>query len=331
MRAVTFEEPGSVAVRHLPDPMPGSAALVRIERIGLCGTDLKIVSGAVPVAGQRILGHELVGRVAVAGQHRRVPEGTRVVIDPNIACGHCPVCRHDRPHLCPNGALMGRDVDGGCAEYAVVDEDRLYPLPDEISHDAAASLQVLTTCVHAQETVSVFPGQTAVVVGLGVAGLLHTQLLRLRGAQQVIGVTRSRSKRELAVNLGADAVFAPDDAAEAVAEATDGRGADLVVECAGTPDTLRQSMLLAGPGGTVLVFGTTVEADAMPTYQWYYKELTIVCPRAARPRDFPRAIAMARHKLRLDPLLTAAYPLDAATEALASFGDSDRLKVVLEV
>lgn len=330
MRAVMVEGPGSVTVGHAPDPAPGQAALVRIERVGLCGTDLKIVSGAIPVARQRILGHELIGRVAVAGQRGQVPEGTRVVIDPSIACGRCPVCRHDRPHLCPHGALMGRDVDGGCAEYVVVDEDRLHPVPDEISADAASLLQVLTTCVHAQEGVTAFPGQTAVVVGLGVAGLLHTQLLRLRGVQ-VLGVTRSQWKRELAVGLGADAVVTPDDAAGAVAEATGGRGADLVVECAGTPEALRQAMLLAGTGGTVLVFGTTVEADAMPTYQWYYKELTIVCPRAARPRDFPRAIAMARERLRLAPLVTAAYPLDAAAEALASCSGSDQLKVVLEV
>jgi L-iditol 2-dehydrogenase len=330
MRAVMVEAPGSVTVGHVPDPDPGQRALVRIERVGLCGTDLKIVSGAIPVAPNRVLGHELVGRVAVAGKHGQVPEGTRVVIDPSIACGRCPVCRHDRPHLCPHGALMGRDVDGGCADYAAVDDDRLHPLPDEISDDAAALLQVLTTCVHAQESVAAFPGQTAVVVGLGVSGLLHTQLLRLRGVHQVIGVTRSEWKRELAVSLGADAVVTPDDAAEAVAEATGGRGADLVVECAGTPHTLRQGMLLAGAGGTVLVFGTTVEADAMPTYQWYYKELTIVCPRAARPRDFPRAIAMAGNRLRLAPLVTAAYPLDAAVEALESCNGSDRLKVVLD-
>jgi threonine dehydrogenase-like Zn-dependent dehydrogenase len=331
MRAVMIEAPGSVMVGHVPDPVPGQAALVRIERAGLCGTDLKIVSGAIPVARQRILGHELVGRVAVAGQRRQVPEGTRVLIDPGIACGQCPVCLRDRPHLCPAGALMGRDVDGGCADYVAVDEDRLHPVPDEISADAAASLQVLATCVHAQECVAAFPDQTAVVVGLGVSGLLHTQLLHLRGVRQVIGVTRSPWKRELAVSLGADAAVSPDDAAAAVAEATGGRGADLVVECAGTPHTLRQAMLLAGPGGTVLVFGTTVEADAMPTYHWYYKELTIVCPRSARPRDFSRAITLARHQLRLAPLVTAAYPLEAVAEALESCSGPDRLKVVLEV
>lgn len=331
MRAVLVEAPGSVAVREVPDPTPGPAALVRIERVGLCGTDRKIVQGAVPVDPPRILGHELIGRVAVVGQRSQPPEGTRVLIDPGIACGRCPVCRHDLPHLCPHGALMGRDVDGGCADYVAVDEDRLHPVPSEIRDDAAALLQVLATCVHAQERVAAFPGQVAVVVGLGVAGLLHAQLLRLRGVRQVIGVTRSAWKRELATGLGADLVAGPEDAAEAVADLTEGRGADVVVECAGTAGTLRQAMLLAGPGGTVVAYGITERADGLPTYQWYYKELTIVSPRSARPRDFPRAIALARRRLRLAPLVSASYPLQAAPEALASLDLSDRLKVVVEV
>ena len=331
MRAVVVEAPGSAAVREVADPRPGTGALVRIERVGLCGTDLKIVDGTVPVRTPRILGHELVGRVHTAGPRGLVPAGTRVVIDPTVACGRCSVCRRDRSHLCPYGALMGRDVDGGGAEYAVVDEDRLHPVPEDIPADAAALLQVLTTCVHGQECVPVFPDQTAVVVGLGVAGLLHLQLLRTRGVRRVLAVTRSTWKRQLALDLGADPVVSPAQAAEAVAEATEGRGADLAVECAGTPDTLRQAMLLAGPGGTVLAFGITVQADALPTYQWYYNELTIISPRAARPRDFDRAIELARRRVRLAPLISATYPLDDATTALARCAASDRLKVVLTV
>jgi len=331
MRAVVIEAPGAAVVREVADPRPGPAALVRMERVGLCGTDVKIVSGAIPVRRPRILGHELVGRVAVTGERELVPEGTRVVIDPAIACGRCPVCRHDRPHLCPHGGLMGRDVDGGCAEYVLAAEDRLHPLPPDLSDGAAALLQVLSTCVHAQECVAAFPDQTAVVIGLGVAGLLHVQLLRIRGVERVIGVTRSSWKHELALSMGADVVVPPDGAAEAVAAATDGLGADLVVECAGTPRTLRQSMHLAGPSGTVLAFGTTDKADRMPTYEWYYKELTIINPRAARPRDFPRAIALAQNRLRLAPLISAAYPLAEAPAALASCAGSDRLKVVLDI
>lgn len=329
MRAVIVEATGTAAVRDVPDPAAGDGALVRVERVGLCGTDLKIVSGAIPVRARRILGHEIVGRVEVAGVRQRVSVGTRVVVDPSVACGRCHVCRHDRPHLCPDGALLGRDVDGGCAAYVTVDEDRLHPVPEEVSDDAAVLVQVLATCVHAQEGLAVFPGQTAVVIGLGVAGFLHLQLLRLRGVEQVVAVTRSRSKYQLATSLGAT-VVPPIRAGAAVADLTGGRGADIVVECAGTAHTLRQAMLLAGPGATVVAFGILGEADGLPTYQWYFKELTIRCPRSARPRDFPRAIGLARDRLRLAPLVSAVYPLDDAVDALAACADSDRLKVVID-
>jgi threonine dehydrogenase-like Zn-dependent dehydrogenase len=133
--------------------------------------------------------------------------------------------------------------------------------------------------------------------------------------------------------MGASAVVAPDEAEEAVADLTGGNGASLAVECAGTPHTLRQSMRLAGAGGTVLAFGTTApHADAMPTYEWYYKELTIVNSRAARPRDFDRAIALASGgSLSLAPLVTAAYPLERADEAFAACADPAQLKVVVDI
>jgi L-iditol 2-dehydrogenase len=332
VKAVVLEAVDEVAVRDVSEPRYGSAALVQVERVGLCGTDLKIVRGAIPVRLPRVLGHELVGRVVVPGSRGLVPEGTRVVVDPSISCGRCHLCRNDRPQLCPDGALIGRDVDGGCAEFAAVDEERLHPIPDALPDDAAALLQVLTTCVHAQECVQVFPGQTAVVVGLGVSGLLHVQLLRARGIDRVIGVTRSAWKRDLATDLGATDVVRPDRAAEAVAELTHGRGADLSVECAGTPETLRQSMHLAGAGGTVLAFGTTApHADGMPTYEWYYKELTIVNPRAARPRDFPRAISLAAGPLTLAPLVTAMVPLPEARTAFDRASDPSQLKVTVAV
>jgi L-iditol 2-dehydrogenase len=331
MRAAVVVGPGSVDVREVPEPVADDgAALVRIGRAGLCGTDVKIVRGEVPVDTPRIIGHELVGRVVRTGG--LLPEGTRVLVDPSVACGRCPICRRDLPHLCPHGALMGRDVEGGCAEIAAVPENRLHPIPDAIGDDAAALLQVLSTCVHAQEGVTVFPGRPAVVVGLGVAGLLHVQLLRARGADPVIGVTRARWKRDLATRMGASTVVTPDEADQAVADLTGGFGADLAVECAGTPHTLRQSMRLAGAGGTVLVFGTTApHADAMPTYDWYYKELTIVNSRAARPRDVEHAIALAGGPLTLAPLVTAAYPLERAADAFAACADPEQLKVVVDI
>ena len=164
-------------------------------------------------------------------------------------------------------------------------------------------------------------------------GLLHVQLLRARGVQTIVGITRSRRNQDLALRLGATRVAGPEAAERVVREATGGRGVDVAVECAGTAATLAQAMRLAGAGGTVLAFGITAPAaDAMPTYEWYYKELTIFSPRAARPRDCELAISLcADRRLDLAPLVTARFPLARVGDALRAARDPAQLKVVIDV
>ena len=325
MRAAVLEHAGTVTIREVPRPEAAGRALVRVGQAGLCGTDIKIVNGQIPVALPRVLGHEMTGWVA---QSRRLPAGTPVLVNPAAFCGHCDLCRRDLPQLCRHGALLGRDTDGCFAEFVAVDEDCLHPLPDGLA--GAGLLQVLSTCVHAQSGLPEVA--SAVVVGLGVAGLLHLQLLALRGTATLIGVSRSAAKRELALAMGATVVATPEAAAGAVADATGGRGAGLAVECAGTPQTLAQAMRLAGAGGTVLVFGITPAADALPTYEWYRKELTIRSPRAARPRDCDTAVELAASgRLELARLVTARFPLADAARALAACAEPGQLKVLLEV
>jgi len=199
----------------------------------------------------------------------------------------------------------------------------LHPVPEEMPPDEAALLQVLATCVHAQSRVPVWPLDSAIVVGLGVTGLLHVQLLRARGVKAITGITRSRWKRSLAARFGASAVIAPEEAG--------GHTADLVIECAGTAATLAQAMELAGPGGTVLAFGTIAPAaDGLPVYQCYHKELTILNPRAQGPRDCDAAIEMAAGGLvDLAPLVTARYPLHRSAQALRASALSGQLKVMI--
>ena len=328
MLAAVLGRPGEVAIREVPRPAAGGLALVRVGQAGICGTDLKIAAGVVPVAPGRILGHEMTGWVERPGPRTAVPAGAAVLVNPAGFCGLCDLCRRDLPQLCRRGGLLGRDVDGCFAGYVAVDETLLHPLPDTIPAGEAALLQVLSTCVHAQAGLG--PAASAVVVGLGVSGLLHVQLLRERGVRTIVGVTRSAWKRDLALRFGASAVAAPDEAAAVVADATGGRGADLAIECAGSAATLSAAMQLAGAGGTVVMFGTPPSADGMPTYDWYYKELVIRCPRAARPRDCDAAIALSR-RLELAPLVTAWFPLASVSEALAACRDERQLKVVLQI
>jgi 2-desacetyl-2-hydroxyethyl bacteriochlorophyllide A dehydrogenase len=314
----------------VPDRDPGSA-LVKVDQVGICGTDVKVFKGAIDGPRPITMGHEGVG-VVIEGPEDGPAPGTRVLVDPATSCGTCDLCWANRPHLCRRGGLLGRDADGVFADYAVVPVERLVPVPDHISSDAAGLLQVLGTCVHAQRAVSIFPGDTVAVIGLGVAGQLMVQLAAARGAE-VIGITRSQWKLDMAAGSGAIATATPEQAAERVAELTFGRGADVVIEAAGTERTLGQAIELTRIGGEVLVFGTlTGGSEGLPYYQLYLKELTIHNPRAAITGDYERGIRLAAGgKLHLDQIVTHRLPLESAAEAFDVVNDASSLKVMMDV
>lgn len=333
MKCVQVTAPGHLAHTDAADPAaPGPAhAVVRIGTVGICGTDVKILSGSIPVSYPRTMGHETVGVVEVAAESGPRP-GSRVLIDPAIVCGTCALCRRGRGNLCLEGGLLGRDADGVFAEYVAVPSHRLLEVPDSISPAAAGVLQVLGTCVHAQRSAPVFPGDVAVVLGLGVSGLLFTQLLRQAGAT-VVGVTRSEWKQDLARRLGASAVAAPGEADSVVRELTGGLGADLVVEAVGKESTLAQAIELAATGGEVVVFGTLTGGDrGLPYYQLYFKELTVRNPRAATVDDYGRGIELAASgALDLEAIVTDHFDLSEASAAFERVDRADSLKVLMSV
>lgn len=332
MKAAVLQAPGSLEVVERAAPASPHDALVAVRRVGICGTDLKIASGAIPVTAPRVVGHEIVGTVmtAVSGSP---PAGAAVLVDPAVACERCDVCRSGRRHLCPHGGLLGREFDGGAAESIAVSAELLHLIPPSVDLDSQTLLQVLGTCVHAQNAVSVRPGEPAVVVGLGVSGLLHLQLLLLRGAHPVVGVTRSADTRALAAALGADLTVTPAEAAQAVAQATRGRGAHLVVEAVGAPEAVALATDAAAFGATLLRFGISAgEADGLPTYEWCRKELTVVNPRAASGFDYDAAVELAAAgKVQLAQLVTECYPLPQVAVAFLATGRPGVLKVALDL
>ena len=297
----------------------------------MCGTDLSIFGGKIPVGYPRVLGHEMTGTAVSGGA---VAAGSRVVVDPSIACGRCYQCVRAQTNLCPRGALLGRDRDGVLADVIAVPAANVYALPDEVPDHVGPLIQVLTTCVHAHRQTDVFPGDVVVVLGLGVTGLIHVQLARSRGAATVVGVSRSRSKLELARDLGADVVIdAARDVPGEVARATDGRGADAVIESAGTVATFGQAIALARIGGRIMSYGTMTESEGrLRFYDLYYKELQISNPRAAKPEDFPVAISIAaRGGVRLEPLVTHRFELSDVERAFEVASSGGALKVLVEL
>ena len=127
------------------------------ELAGICGTDLGIVAGRFPVTPPRVLGHEVVARVVAPGPRGLFTAGQRVLVNPSIACGHCTTCRRGLAHLCPHGGLMGREEDGGLRAAPRGRGAPLLDVPEDITPESAALLQVLGTCVHAQRDVAGVP------------------------------------------------------------------------------------------------------------------------------------------------------------------------------
>ncbi len=336
MRAMVLTAPGELDPANVERPSPNTGeAVIRVSHSGICGTDLKIYDGAIPVRHPLIMGHEMIGEV-VEGADGEGPEvGSRVIVDPVLFCGDCFHCGIGQTNLCPNGGLIGRDRDGGFAEYVAAPPGNVFALPDGIGDREAPLIQVLTTCLHAQRLAPVSSGDAVVVLGLGVSGLLHLQLAKAHGANPVIGITRSAWKRELAAELGADATLAPGGKTrERVLDATGGLGADLVIEAVGRLSVLAQAIDLARAGGRVLGFGIhTAREGALPFYDLYFKELTFINARAAKGEDFPACIDLVRRgAVRLAPLVSHTLPLGDLDKALGMLAKDvpRRGKVILE-
>ena len=335
MKAMVLTAPGELVQDEVSKPAGGPGqVLVRVTHSGICGTDYKIFNGAIPVRYPRIMGHEMVGEVVEAGDTALRP-GDKIIIDPELYCGSCFHCRIGQTHLCPKGILLGRDANGGFAEYLAAPASQVFKLSDGLSIRTAPIIQVLTTCLHAQRQVAIFPGEYVVVLGLGVTGQLHVQLAKARGAT-VIGVTRSAEKLALAETFGADVTIpGGDGAVEKVREATEGRGADVVIETTGVVSQLSAAINMTRSGGHVLMFGIiTAKEGALPFYDLYFKELSLINARVAKGEDYPGAIGLVQRGLvRLEPLVSDVMPLGklkAAVGMLGSEGGGQRMKIIID-
>ena len=325
LKSVDVVEPADIRRPATDD----GETLIRVSHSGICGTDLKIFHGAIQVNHPLVMGHEMIGD-AVEGKST----GPRVIVDPVYFCGRCYLCNHGQMHLCTNGGLFGRDCDGGFAEYFAAPPGSVYELPDDIAGEAPL-IQVLTTCLHGHRLARIFAGESVVVTGLGVTGQLHIQLAKAFGASPVIGITRRAWKRELAESLGADLTLAPgDDMIERVRDATEGRGADLVIETVAKVTLLSDAIHMVRTGGRLLLFGIYTETEGtLPFYDFYLKELNLINTRAAQSRDYPASIDLVRRgAVKLAPLITHTLPLDELDTALGMLDLSTgrQMKVLLD-
>ncbi len=324
--------------REAAEPGPEDIR-VRIHSSAICGTDLAIWAGKQPDLRLPIVGgHEATGVVEEVGAGvGKFQTGDRVVLNPTDFCGKCYYCRRGLEPLCEKGGLRGREVSGTYAEYVVVHENLAYKFPDTIDFDAGTNFIALYTVIYGQRKLPSPAGKSVVVLGQGVTGILHTQLARFSGADPVIAVARSPWKLDLARDLGAtDIIPARErDPVEEVLRMTDGRGADIVIESAGAPESIRQSFGMVRPAGAVLQFGIGPKAvDGIPVQEYYFKDLTVIGCRAGLPEDFEMAVKLvAGGHIDLRSTITHHFPLEEVQRGFehVESGEGRTMRAVIDL
>jgi len=280
MRA--YHRPLELIERPKPEVAHPTDVLVRIGGAGVCATDLHAIEGLMEPAGvtlPRVLGHENAGWVEELGTGvSTVAKGDAVLVYPASSCGLCVACRRGNDMHCALHQFTGLSVDGGFAEYVLVSERSLLPLPAGVEPAAVAPhADAGLTAYHAVKRLAhlAVPGSTAVVVGVGGVGHIALQLVRQLGSSSVIAVDTDERRRRLAAELGADEVVDGSVSVAAVRELTAGRGADLVFDFVGTDQTHADSAALLARGGTysVIGYGGTV---SIPSAALVVNEQTVV-------------------------------------------------------
>ncbi|MDX3133644.1 zinc-dependent alcohol dehydrogenase family protein [Streptomyces europaeiscabiei] len=343
MRGFVFHGPGQSAWEEIPDPAvkEPTDAVVRVDAVTICGTDLHILRGDVPeVRPGTVLGHEAVGEIMEVGSDvRTVRPGDRVLVSCISACGRCRYCRESAYGQCRNGGgwILGHLIDGTQAEYVRVPYADLsvHVLPGAVeSRDAVLLADIFPTSYEVGVLNGrVRPGDTVAVVGAGPIGLAAIATARLFAPERIVAVDLAAPRLEAAKRLGADAVAdAREDPEQLIADLTDGLGADVVIEAVGVPESFEMCTRMVRPGGHVANVGVHGKPATLHLEDLWIKNVTITTG-LVDTHSTPTLLRMAAAgRLPTRELVTHTFPLHRMEEAYDVFAraaDTGALKVVL--
>ncbi|MBV6760202.1 alcohol dehydrogenase catalytic domain-containing protein [Rhodococcus opacus] len=325
MRAALADGTGGVSLTTLDDPTPGPAdVIVQLDSCGICGTDLHIIDGDYPAARTPIVpGHEIAGTVVARGRDvDHLDEGTFVVVDPVVECGHCPPCRAGKTNLCANWQGYGVTLPGGFADYIRVRAVDAAPVPASIPRKWATLIEPVSCVLHALDRIgTIHPGDTALVIGAGPTGLILSQLLAASGARVDV-VDRNPERHSRAAHFGAHRTAADHTALDQPG------GWDLVVEATGSVGGFEAGLAAVRQSGRFHVFGvSSPEATAkVSPYAIFAKELTITGSQSLQ-NTFGRAVhTLAAGAIDGEALVTARVPLADIDKALDLVRRGDGIK-----
>lgn len=342
MKALLLSEYKHLEVTSLPTPQPGAGdLLVQVAACGICGSD---VHGYDGTSGRRIppivMGHEAAGVVASVGSEvKGFAVGDRVTFDSTVYCGVCAFCRKGEVNLCDNRQVVGVSCGdyrraGAFAEYVAVPARIAYHLPDGLGFAEAAMLEAVSVGLHAVAVSELRGGETALVIGAGMIGLLVLQAARAAGCSRVFVADIDASRLKSAAALGADETLlaSGDELVKQILQLTDGRGVDVVLEAVGRNETVAAAVDCVRKGGTVTLVGNITPQVTLPLQKVVSRQIRLQ-GSCASSGEYPEAMElMAAGKIRVDSLITAVAPLSDGPSWFDRLhaGEPNLMKIVLD-
>jgi threonine dehydrogenase-like Zn-dependent dehydrogenase len=337
MKAITLVEPGQVEIVDLPEPTLGSQdVMIEIRYVGLCGSDLNAYRGRSPlVTYPRVLGHEVGGAIAAAGQDvpSHLATGARVTLSPYSHCGSCLACRTGRTNACPHNQTLGVQRDGALTERIVAHHSKVCT-SEVLSFQELALVEPMSVGCHATTVGRVAASDRVAVFGCGAVGLGAVACCVEKGAT-VIAIDIDATKLMLAAHFGAEQTVnaAEDDAQARIDETTDREGVTVAIEAVGISATFRTALQVAATGGRVVCVGYSDQIAELDTRLIVKKELQVLGSRNARD-EFQTVTAMMENRKRpFTEMISRVVPFEETAQAFAEWSSSPQhfTKILVQV
>lgn len=337
MLAVVLHGPHDFSVDEVPVPEPQSMELLcKVDTTMICGTDPHIIKGEFPnfwpAKFPHMMGHEWAGTVVKVGENTELfgwKVGDRVAGTSHMGCGYCMMCRRGRYNLCENYGdrtrfhkHYGHNYDGCYADYVVHNHKSLIRIPDDMPLEIAAAVDPVSIAMHTVARANMKPGDPVVILGSGSMGLFSLQCAKAIGAGEVI-VVGSGKRLDTALEIGADHVisYREQDTVAEVKKLTGGRGAPVVIECAGTPASIQNAVACTYKGGTISIIGIPVDPVAIDVRKIVLDEIDFRGARANQNEQEEVWPLMADGRIDVQTLITHTYALKDFPEALDTFNE----------
>lgn len=338
MKVAMYYNNNDVRIEEMLVPSIGdNELLVKVKASGICGSD--VMEWYRIKKAPRILGHEITGDIVEIGKNvKKYRIGDRVFVSHHVPCNTCRFCLNNQQTLC-HTLHSTNFYPGGFAEYLRVPEinvDRgVFVLPKEMSYDEGVFIEPLACVVRGLKTAEMKPGQTVLVLGSGISGLLQIKLAKAWNAGKILATDVEEYRLKAAKKFGADAVIhAKDDVPEQVKKRNDGKLADLVILCTGAPSAIKQALKSVDSGGTILFFAPTEPGIeiAFPLFDLWNKQIKMVSTYAGNPEDINSAIDLIKSKkVNVVDMISHKLPLSEAAKGFQLVAKAqESIKVILE-